>query len=49
MNDEATPHENVTTDLTDDEIALIVKGLWAVDGVEPGVPELIKKLGFGGI
>lgn len=43
-DDEET--ENVTTDLTDDEMELIVKGLWAIDSVEPGVPELVKKLGF---
>ncbi|KKM02863.1 hypothetical protein LCGC14_1780190 [marine sediment metagenome] len=39
-------HENVTTDLSDDEIDLIVKGLWAIDSDEPGVPELVEKLGF---
>lgn len=38
--------ENASTDLADDEIALIVKGLWAIDSDEPGVPELVKKLGF---
>ena len=38
--------ENVTTDLTDDEISLIVKGLWAIDVDYSGVPELVKKLGI---
>ena len=37
---------NASVDLTDQEMELIVKGLWAIDSDEPGVPELVKKLGL---
>ena len=39
--------EKVSTDLSDEEMELIIAGLYAVSNVLPGAEALIEKLGFG--
>lgn len=46
MNEEVNT-EKVSTDLSDEEMELIIAGLYAVSNVLPGAEALIEKLGFG--